>query len=416
MDEFWKQVPFAQKYEASTNGRIRNFITKKILTNSISSKGYARVGLQGDNNRITIPSGRVIAITFIDNPENKPNVGHLDHDKLNIHKDNLKWMTNSELGLHASNNKLPLGVHGQNSSRSVWKCDIKTGERIEKYDSLKLAALSVTKTKDGKSKICAVCKKRVDGGYVRKSAFGFKWEYDDDNFIQGEKWKEIDPKHIKGIEGYSISSEGRIKNHHGRIGEPFGIPNDYTWICIKSNLFITHRVVALTFIDNPLNKKFVNHIDGDKTNCRSSNLEWTTPSENSQHAVDTNLLNIRKKIKQYDLEGNLIKEYESIREAQEYNDFVLISVKANVSHGFQWRYENDNRPVENISVTLNQYDLHGNFIRSFKNLKKACDFIGKSQIGLNSRSSNGFQWRYSNDYTPINNVERYGSWKRPRIH
>ena len=50
-----------------------------------------------------------------------------------------------------------------------------------------------------------------------------------------------------------------------------------------------HRIVANTFIPNPLNKPCINHIDGNKNNNNISNLEWCTHSENTIHAYKTGL-------------------------------------------------------------------------------------------------------------------------------
>lgn len=58
----------------------------------------------------------------------------------------------------------------------------------------------------------------------------------------------------------------------------------------KCKSFQIHRLVALHFIDNPLKKEMVNHLDGNKKNNNVKNLEWVTVKENNQHAFNTGLM------------------------------------------------------------------------------------------------------------------------------
>ena len=60
----------------------------------------------------------------------------------------------------------------------------------------------------------------------------------------------------------------------------------------------THQIVAKAFIQNPRNLPIINHLDGNKYNCRVDNLEWCTYYDNHQHACDTGL------ITQYKLSSN----------------------------------------------------------------------------------------------------------------
>lgn len=114
-------------------------------------------------------------------------------------------------------------------------------------------------------------------------------------------------KDIIGYEGlYQISNFGMVKSLQKKINKKNGatvifpevilkqsIRSGYKCVClykIKSKQsFSVHRLIAIHFIENPLNKPQINHKNGIKTDNIIDNLEWVTAKENSIHSYLNNL-------------------------------------------------------------------------------------------------------------------------------
>ena len=137
-----------------------------------------------------------------------------------------------------------------------------------------------------------------------------------------EEWKqsEIVPQ-------YEVSNLGRVR----RIGKTTCLKEVstknkstpwYPTVVLKGIRYYVHRLVAQTFIPNPDNLPQVNHIDGDKTNNRADNLEWSNASKNQIHAIKNNLhktmagaVTCKRPIIVFNKITNEISEYDSVQEA-----------------------------------------------------------------------------------------------------
>ena len=119
--EIWKDINGFSGYQVSSCGRVWSIKRNKMLKPALKSNGYLQVCLYKDGIRNYIGVHRLVAENFIDNPDNLPQVNHIDEDKTNNHVENLEWCSpvyNNTYGTRLArcketinkNNKLGVGV------------------------------------------------------------------------------------------------------------------------------------------------------------------------------------------------------------------------------------------------------------------------------------------------------------------
>ena len=185
--EIWKDIQgYKDKYQVSNYGRIKSlsrkifngtgsYISKeKILKGHVNTNGYIQVELQSK----PLLVHRLVAEAFIENPNNKPQINHIDGDKTNNIVNNLEWVTNGENQIHAYKNGLSKrSKEAGKEPKKVCQIDLKTGKVIKIYNSISEARKSLNIKKDN---ISSVCKNK------RKSCGGYGWKYFEEGDVVNE--------------------------------------------------------------------------------------------------------------------------------------------------------------------------------------------------------------------------------------
>jgi NUMOD4 motif/HNH endonuclease len=289
--EIWKFIKGHENYKVSNTGKIINVTTKYEKKIVIHKKGHCVCTLTNKGKYKQYIIHRLVASTFIANPDNHKGVMHIDGDKTNNNYENLKFVARTEL---------------------------KRNIMIKKISQFNI---------------------------------------DEIVSLPNEKWKSI-----TGYDNYVISTEGRVINKETNKFLKLCIASGYYSINLcnlrenkKAKPFRTHRLVAQEFVHNPdpQNKIYVDHINNDKLDNKSSNLRWVTPKENTNHYIDNHREEPGKTVLQYK-NTELVKRWkcvnEIIRQNPEYNESTLRKrVFGNREYkGYRWKYGSTKNPFKKI--------------------------------------------------------------------
>ena len=280
--EIWRTTYESDAYEVSNFGRVRRATTKRVLKGYVNPSGYRQY--QIDRQKLH-QSHRVVARAFIPNPESKPTVDHVEpSEKSNNGLTNLRWATGAEQRANTERR-----ATNEKKRRPVRMLDKETREFIRRFESVASAARHLNKDP---TNIGAVLRGR------QKTAYGFVWEYEPVETIEGEEWRLIPSELFDLLEPHEVSSYGRIKNlTSGRMGS--GSTKKTGVVCVsltfadggRERHIPVARVVASVFLENPESKPIVCHVDGNSVNNHVSNLAWATRAEVIQASHDRGMSN-----------------------------------------------------------------------------------------------------------------------------
>ena len=166
MEEVWADIEgYENLYAISSKGRCWSYKTNKLLKEIINNDGYLRFSLFKDGKQKRYLAHRLVAKSFVDNPNEYPEINHINENVKDNCVENLEWCTHKQnINYGSRNKKVSLALkNNQNSAKRVQNIDT-----LKIYDSLTKAK---KETGIDLSQICLCCKNKA------KTAGGYRWRY-----------------------------------------------------------------------------------------------------------------------------------------------------------------------------------------------------------------------------------------------
>ena len=363
-------------YEINRLGHVKNLRTGKIKKNhNPSESGYPKVYLCNGNKQKSIPLHIILAKTFIDNPDNKPIVDHINHDRSDYSLSNLRWVTYSENNLNRSSTK-------------------KTEVYYEKYD-LYGNYIETIKGSSLDPRYRDNINHSIKDGH---SSHGYKWKRIDQvsDYINrfGEP-KDSDWKVCPSLPEIECNLNGMIRNKSNKKFRSGSKSKDgYLKIKIGNHQYSIHRLIYETFTGHPIPEGFVvDHISTIRDDNRFINLKLCSQSENMLNPITTR--NRSKEIELFLISGDFIKKFVSVSEASKElgvpNYIIYSSIGKGVITNFGiFAYKGEYTKLkETLKQVIHKYDYFGNLVKCYQHISDAAIETSSCQSHINISIKSG---------------------------
>lgn len=392
--EEWRDIQgYEGLYQVSNKGRVKSTRNNIILKPAMNNHGYYWVDLLNHGIRKHATIHRLVAQAFIPNPNNYPQVNHIDENTINNQVSNLEWCTAQYNHDYGTRNERAIKHMAEAISIPVVQLSLNY-ELIKYWKS----ASSVNIQGIEHQHIAECCSGKI------RTYKNYHWLYkkDFDLWINSKGNQEI-WQTLKEFDNYFISNFGNIKTIDGKVISSYSTQNSSQLLVKLVNNGHEHsykidELVALAFIPNATTFKGIKHINGRPFDNRVINLE-----EDVNARKEWRNSNISNGLLGHSVSENTKNKISKSRLGMKFSDDT--KRKQSLAHqGLKQSKSTVDKRTSKTSKPVVQLSLDDKYIKTWKSAKFASissEFDGSAITKCckgKLKKHRGYHWKYLKDY------------------